>query len=149
MTFLRQNSFTDYADKFPEVPLLPRNSQNKKCEVYGCATHVVWIEAVVLGIKNFKFLPTAERAVGQWVGLIPTHIGQGYATCFIRLGMAISKSETGLSKAELQRIGYKSKYRIYPIVERRVLNNRVYVCSGNTSCACSRRGRAPNLRTSQ
>ncbi len=66
MAFLQQNSFTDYADKSPEVPLLPRNSQNKNCEVYGCVTHTMWIEAIELGIKNFKFLPRREgcRPVG-------------------------------------------------------------------------------------
>ena len=78
--------------------------------------------------KNLKFLPNADHVVGRWIAL--TSPGSGVADVFIMLGAEITMNDTKLSFSQLVDLGYQSKYKIYPIIDRLQLDVSVRV-TGN------------------
>ena len=80
---------------------------------------------IVRGVKIYKFLKSANKVIGRWLGLVEQR--NMYVNVFIKLGEEVSKESTGLSADELRRIGYIEGHKVYPIVEVCVVRESVYV----------------------
>lgn len=85
---------------------------------------------ILIGEKQYLFLPAQDRCIGPWLAL--TEIGVGKIRAFLKLGSSISKRQTGLSKRELEQIGYEKKYLIYPIITKLDVTKHLMARGGMT-----------------
>lgn len=102
--------------------------------MWVCATYAHWLKMIVRGEKTLLFLPPQLHSIGLWMAL--TKVGTQRVKQYVIIGDEISVSQakhlTGLSLRGLKHIGYESRYRIYPIVERRAPKSKLYI-PGNVS----------------